>query len=78
MNYLIDWKEAQLTGTGKEVHKVSADIVWWVKVNTDAAVFTYGSIGLGCVMRNSQGDFVAAKSCRREGSDHGHHGKLKP
>lgn len=72
MNYLIDWKKAQLTRVG--VYKVSTDIVWrkpregWVKMNTDAAVFTDESIGLCCVMRNSQGDFVVAKSYRMEGS----------
>lgn len=28
MNYLLDWKEAQLAENGRGVHKEAADIVW--------------------------------------------------
>lgn len=35
-----------------------------MKVNTDAAVFQDGSVGVGAVIRNAHGEFVAAR-CRR-------------
>lgn len=71
-NTLADWKEAQSLRTkrGTDVR----DHVWrkpmegWVKVNTDAAVFNDGSIGVGCVMRNSQGAWMGGRCCKVRGS----------
>ncbi|XP_074378629.1 uncharacterized protein LOC141720175 [Apium graveolens] len=40
----------------------------WVKVNTDATVFQDGSVGVGCVMRDSQGAFLGARCCRKMGA----------
>ncbi|KAH9777775.1 RNase H domain-containing protein [Citrus sinensis] len=41
----------------------------WVKCNVDAAVFaSQGRIELGCVIRNSDGGFVAARCVGRHGS----------
>lgn len=64
---LTDWKQAQ------GAHVRIRDQFWtkpmdgWVKLNTDAAVFHDGSIGVGCVLRNSQGQFLGAKHCRLVG-----------
>lgn len=73
-NFLEDWREAQITATSRGANKETVANVWrkpmegWVKVNTDAAVFNNGSIGLGCVLRNSQGAFMGARSCKVEGA----------
>ncbi|KAH9670971.1 reverse transcriptase domain-containing protein [Citrus sinensis] len=41
----------------------------WVKCNVDAAVFaSQGRIGLGCVIRNSEGEFLAARCVGRHGA----------
>ncbi|KAH9697393.1 reverse transcriptase domain-containing protein [Citrus sinensis] len=41
----------------------------WVKCNVDAAVFaSQGKIGLGCVIRNSEGCFLAARGAGMTGS----------
>ncbi|KAL8119749.1 hypothetical protein AgCh_017015 [Apium graveolens] len=67
-HYITEWREAQ--GKGAEM----GDYIWrkpmdgWVKVNTDAAVFQNGSIGVGCVMRDSQGLFLGARCCRLQGA----------
>lgn len=37
-------------------------------MNTDAAIFQDGTIGVGCVMRDSKGMFLGAKCCRLNGS----------
>ncbi|KAL8095164.1 hypothetical protein AgCh_036571 [Apium graveolens] len=74
MNLLADWKEAQQAScqTGHKGDK--CDLVWKkpkegrVKLNTDAAVFNDGSIGVGCVLRDAQGRFLGARSCRKAGA----------
>lgn len=59
---------------GRGSRSDTGDYVWrkpmegWIKVNTDAAVFQDGSIGVGCVIRDSYGKFVGAKCCRVAGA----------
>lgn len=71
-NTLADWKEAQSLRTKKGTDV--GDHVWrkpmegWIKVNTDAAVFNDGSIGVGGVMRNSQGAWMGGRCCKVRGS----------
>lgn len=76
MNMFSDWKIAQeqqfAAGDGRGVQLVVKK--WekppdgWVKINVDAAIFAdIESVGLGIVVRGSNGQFIAAKSCRREG-----------
>lgn len=38
-----------------------------VKINYDASGVVNGSVGVGCVVRDSQGSFVGARCCRIEG-----------
>lgn len=40
----------------------------WVKVNTDAVLFSDGSVGVRCVMRDLQGVFLGARCSRRVGA----------
>lgn len=40
----------------------------WVKVNTDAVLFSDGSVGVRCVMRNLQRVFLGARCNRRVGA----------
>lgn len=40
----------------------------WVKANVDAAVFQDGTIGVGCVVRDTQGQFVSARCKRMAGA----------
>lgn len=60
---LREWSEAQVQKGGVTGQAVGARI-WnrpmarWLKVNVDAAVFQGGSIGVGCVVHDSQGAFV--------------------
>lgn len=66
--------EAQNKSAGRCSHSEIGDHIWkkpmegWVKLHTDAALFQDGSIGVGCVMRNSQGVFLGARCCRLVGA----------
>ena len=69
--FLYQWQAAkqQVFDINDDTHKlVHGALCWekpkfgWVKCNVDAAVFTpQGKIGIGCVIRNSQGGFLAAR-----------------
>ena len=76
--FLYQWQAAkkQLYYVDAEIHKVAHGAVsWekpefgWVKCNVDAAVFaSQGRIGLGRVIRNSDGGFLAARCVGRFGT----------
>lgn len=40
----------------------------WVKMNVDAAIFQDGCIGVGSVLRDSQGKFMKASCTRMNGA----------
>lgn len=68
-NLLKDWKEAQLGGENEAGARLwSKPAEGWVKANIDAAVFSDGSIGIGGVIRDSQGQFLGARSRRIRGA----------
>lgn len=76
-NLLNDWREAQTKGRSDQQRPTSTECrVWskptgeWLKVNTDATGARNGGIGIGCVIRNSQGQFVGARARRIEGDWH--------
>ena len=62
---LLQWQQAQVCGTPlhrDQVMQDDGDMVWtrpengWYKVNVDAALFSLQKkIGLGCIVRDSQG-----------------------
>ncbi|XP_015382113.1 uncharacterized protein LOC107175236 [Citrus sinensis] len=76
--FLYQWQatKKQLYYVDAEVHKLAHGAVsWekpefgWVKCNVEAAVFaSQGRIGLGCVIRNSDGGFFAARCVGRFGT----------
>lgn len=75
LNLLHDWREAQVLSNIPASHETaSAGRNWskppdgWLKVNCDASGAVNGAIGIGCVLQNSQGDFVGARCRKVEGS----------
>ncbi|XP_074325881.1 uncharacterized protein LOC141663935 [Apium graveolens] len=71
---LSDWKEAQLNEKCCNNAGLRASRKWskpqegWVKVNVNAAIFQDGSIGIRCVIRDSQGQFLYARNRRIVGA----------
>ncbi|XP_074374874.1 uncharacterized protein LOC141716414 [Apium graveolens] len=65
-----EWREAQNHDVGRGSQHVEGGHVWtkpmdgWVKVNTDAALFEDGTVGVGCIIRDSQGIFLGGRCCR--------------
>ena len=57
---------------GGSIHVSIGDRTWrkpelgWLKLNIDAAVFQDGQIGVGCVLRDAQGQFVGPR-CQKVG-----------
>lgn len=72
--FITEWREAQTHSVGRGNHHVEGEHIWskptdgWVKVNTDAALFQDGSVGVGCIMRDSQGVFLGARCGRIVGA----------
>lgn len=75
-NLLYDWKEAQVklaTKSGMEHELRSGLRIWrkppdgWVTINCDASGVVNGFIGIGCIIRDSQGCFIGARCCRIDG-----------
>lgn len=64
-NMLKDWKKANESENIAGMQQYSSSRVWtkppagWIKVNVDAACGE--RIGLGCVVRDDQGEFLRAK-----------------
>lgn len=71
---LRDWRAAQAEVTVRSLQGDQGNRTWmkpevgWLKINTDAAVFQDGSIGVGAVIRDSQGCFIGAGCCKVEGA----------
>lgn len=67
-------REAQHCVMDRKKQEQNANRVWkkphegWLKVNTDAAVFSDGTIGVGAVIRDSNGSFVGARCCKVAGA----------
>ncbi|KAL8100316.1 hypothetical protein AgCh_032534 [Apium graveolens] len=74
INLLHEWREAQVLVGGGNQNVVAGVRVWvkppfgWVNVNVDAAIFQNGYIGVGCVMRDTSGQFLGARCMRIEGA----------
>lgn len=70
MNLLADWRRAHeecgrsLGSAVMGVQHWSTPPVGWYKINTDAAIFHDGSVGLGSVIRDSTGRFIRARCGR--------------
>lgn len=71
LNMLQEWKRSQDMGGGghKQIaggnHRWSKPQEGWVKINIDAACCNQLEfIGLGCIVRNDQGQFLKARSAR--------------
>ncbi|XP_074374523.1 uncharacterized protein LOC141714927 [Apium graveolens] len=67
-NHLIrDWREAQVKDEKRTIRGAMGARVWskpnegWLKVNIDAAIFLYGSIGVSAIVRDDQARFVASR-----------------
>lgn len=73
-NLIQEWRQAQESNQNSRVQIEQGDRVWakpdadWLKVNIDAAIFQDGSIGVGSVIRDSNGIFVGARSCKLAGA----------
>lgn len=73
-NLLKDWQEAQVRMLGRNSLVNTASRLWtkpamgWYKINVDAAVFPDGRIGVGSVIRDEQGRFMAARCRKLEGA----------
>ncbi|XP_074378029.1 uncharacterized protein LOC141719551 [Apium graveolens] len=74
VNLLHDEHEAQVIEGGGNQNVVTGERVWfkpplgWVKVNVDATIFQNGFIGVGCVLRDTHGQFLGARCKRVEGA----------
>lgn len=75
-NLLVEWKKAQAEKVSEHSHARGPMVIckWvkpqqhWVKANIDAALFDdIGCIGMGSVVRDAEGQFLMARSRRREG-----------
>lgn len=82
LNLLTEWKRAQETDgnkvkqqrTRKSWSKPPAD---WVKINIDAACRPGEEfVGLGCVMRDSRGRFIRARSNKVRGMNQAREAKV--
>lgn len=74
MHLLAEWKDAQVSSGMMNRQGGVGDCVWrrppagWIKINTDAALFSNETIGLGCVIRDDQGLFIGARCCEMSGA----------
>ncbi|XP_074361914.1 uncharacterized protein LOC141702127 [Apium graveolens] len=75
-NLLIEWRKAQAEKLCDVSHtrRPIAVSTWekpqqnWVKINIDAALFEdIGYVGMGSIVRGADGQFLLARSVRREG-----------
>ena len=75
-NLLVEWRKAQAEKVSDLSHGRAPIAIckWvkpqqhWVKINIDAALFEdIGCIGMGSVVRGADGQFLMARSMRREG-----------
>ncbi|XP_074360145.1 uncharacterized protein LOC141700235 [Apium graveolens] len=73
-NLLHDWKEAQVANMSNENCNLDQSLKkWrkppdgWVTINCDASGVLNGGIGIGCVIRDSHGNFIEARCCKIQG-----------